>query len=321
MKILLVGSLPPPYGGISVYVKRFHKRLLSVGNEVDLFEYGKLQRIKRYFRLFLIPFKKYDYIYLNNISFPIALFFCLFRLSSRTCYTSHGCLAETWGMLKVFVFGGFLKSCDEVVMVGTHLKKVFEKKGIILNGKVRIESAFVPPDPEDEIDIVANYHPEVLAFTEEREPLIIANAFQLAFYNGKDLYGLDMCIDLIAALSEKYPDIGLLFVLAVDSNKVYMRQIRQKISNFGLEKNILFMVDLQEIWPLFKRADLFVRPTCVDGYGVSVAEALYLGCPAVASDVCERAEGTIIFKNRDNKDFIGKCRDVLFQNTMIDQNH
>ncbi len=71
------------------------------------------------------------------------------------------------------------------------------------------------------------------------------------------------------------------------------------------------MLDNTELWPLFENADLMVRPTCVDAYGVSIAEALYFDCPAIASDVCERPDGTVLFRNRDQSDFLEKCRYVL----------
>ena len=54
-----------------------------------------------------------------------------------------------------------------------------------------------------------------------------------------------------------------------------------------------------------------VRPTCTDGFGVSIQEAITFGCPAVASDVCQRPTGTVVFKNRDMEDFERKVRSIL----------
>ncbi len=68
-------------------------------------------------------------------------------------------------------------------------------------------------------------------------------------------------------------------------------------------------------------ADLMVRPTYRDGYGISVAEALHFGCPAIASDVCRRAKGAIIFKNRDFDDLIEKARRVLSKNVSAVTGH
>jgi glycosyltransferase involved in cell wall biosynthesis len=63
--------------------------------------------------------------------------------------------------------------------------------------------------------------------------------------------------------------------------------------------------------PVLAEADVFVRPTNTDGDANSVREALYLGVPAVASDVVERPAGTILFRTRDLDDLEAKVRSVL----------
>ena len=65
------------------------------------------------------------------------------------------------------------------------------------------------------------------------------------------------------------------------------------------------------IWPLFKKVDLFLRPTNTDGFGISLAEAIHFGTLAIASDVCPRPEGTILFKNRDFNDLFTKVNKIL----------
>lgn len=59
------------------------------------------------------------------------------------------------------------------------------------------------------------------------------------------------------------------------------------------------------------KSDLFVRPTNTDGYSVSIAEVIYFKVPAIASDVCARPQGTVLFKSRDIDDFYLKVKDVL----------
>lgn len=46
-------------------------------------------------------------------------------------------------------------------------------------------------------------------------------------------------------------------------------------------------------------ARLFVRPNHVDSYGVSVVDALQVGTPVVASDVCARTGGSVLFAAGD----------------------
>ena len=79
----------------------------------------------------------------------------------------------------------------------------------------------------------------------------------------------------------------------------------------GKPDRFYFMTGQKEIWPLFKKTDLMIRPTYSDGYGISIAESLYFGCPAIASNVCLRPKGTILFKNRDLDDLATKAMLVL----------
>ena len=47
---------------------------------------------------------------------------------------------------------------------------------------------------------------------------------------------------------------------------------------------------------ILRLSDLYVRPNLVDSFGIAVADAIGLGTTVIASDVCERAPGAILFK-------------------------
>ena len=164
---------------------------------------------------------------------------------------------------------------------------------------------------EDEPQIWETYDRETVQFVESRKPLIIANAWKIVSDQGVDLYGLDMCVDLTAELKRTHPQVGLLFALADVGDEEYYREINRRIDELGIRDNFHFMTGQRQLWPLFRKADLMVRPTSSDGYGVSIAEALHFGCPAVASDVCPRCDGTVVFSSRDAQAFLSSCRKVL----------
>jgi len=317
IRVALIGPYPPPLGGISVYVKRLCRKLEREGRQVDLFEWGTLSRPGKLAMFWGLLIGSYAEIHLNDIALPLALFLTLTGLARNTIYTSHGNRAEHWSSYEVKLYSTFLSRCTEVILVGPHLQEIYERKGVTLPPKVRIQPAFLPPDEDEEDDILKTYTADTLAFVERRHPLLIANAYQLTFFEGTDLYGLDMCVDLITELKEDYPNIGLLFALADIGDRDYFERTQSLLQERGLTHNFYFMTDQRELWPLFKKADLMVRPTCIDGFGISIAEALALGCPAVASDVCERAEGTVLFAARDGQDFLKKCRLQLGQTLTV----
>ncbi len=173
----------------------------------------------------------------------------------------------------------------------------------------------MPPPLEEEKQILNTYSKILFDFVEKRSPVIISNGGYIRIYNNIDLYGIDMCIELTNELKKSFPNIGFIFALAdKKKNDWYFRKMKKKIKELNIEKNFTFMTGHKEIWPLFQRADLMVRPTLLDGYSVSVAEALYFNCPVIASNVSKRPKGTIIFKNRNFKDFSEKCKRILLEN-------
>ena len=143
----------------------------------------------------------------------------------------------------------------------------------------------------------------VWSFIDQHHPVITANAHKLVFHDGEDLYGFDMCVELCDFLRSTYPDVGLIFCLPDVGDRDYLVCMQRRIKELGLAQSFLIVNEKVEYYPILARCDLLVRPTNTDSYGVSVAEALYLGVPAVASDVCERPAGTVVFRSRDSEDF------------------
>ena len=306
-----IGILPPPLGGISVYLHRLKKlnpndtfidiRYTSRWNLLKLFFTSNKEIIieginwKLLFALSIIKQVK------QNLSYSVVLHgsgFINDIRSARFCKK----------MIMLFSING----CCCIRVVGKHIKDELVEVLPLYEGEIIVRDAFLPPPLEDEPKILATYPDEMRNFMEVQRPLIVANAFQLADWNGTDLYGLDMCIELIYRLKKDYSHVGLLFALANKQYRTdYYAKMRGLIADYGLQRNVYFLTDQHELWPILKDCDVMVRPTCTDGYGVSVAEALYFNRPAVASDVCKRSDGCVVFRNRDMDDFEVKVRQVL----------
>jgi glycosyltransferase involved in cell wall biosynthesis len=148
-------------------------------------------------------------------------------------------------------------------------------------------------------------------FIAEHHPVVSVCAFQFGFYKGEEIYGIDMCVELCSELKKQYPQIGFVCAVAEVGDATYFKEIQKRIKQKNIENNFHFVLEPCEFYPLLPKSDLFVRPTCTDAYGVSVAEAIHFGVPAVASDVCERSRGAILFEARNQGDFLKKVREVL----------
>lgn len=305
-KIIQFGPMPPPLGGVSVYLYRLNKiRKNDVFiNELKVNKFAYIQLVLRCFKCHYI----FHSINLKKICF---LHFLSYFNKNQYSIVLHGNTFfhnyEKANFLKKFAYRRVLSKCKMIQVVNEHIKCSLIKIYPDSEDKIIVKNAFLPPPIEDEERILNTYPEDLFVFRKKHHPIIVANAFKLVFWDGIDLYGLDMCIDIIAKLQKKYPNIGLIFALAADENQIYLNRIKEQIEVLQIKDNVFFLTGQKELWPLFKNANLMIRPTCTDGYGVSVKEALFFGCQAIASDVCQRPEGTILFKNRDENDLYLKC--------------
>lgn len=62
-------------------------------------------------------------------------------------------------------------------------------------------------------------------------------------------------------------------------------------------------LEFDQFMLLLRRADLLLRPSAVDSYGMVVADAIAAGVPALASDICRRHPGAELFPTEDQEAF------------------
>jgi len=147
---------------------------------------------------------------------------------------------------------------------------------------------------------------KIRAFLSGKFPIITANAYQLTFYNGQDLYGLDLCVQLTEDLKNRGFDVGFVFALPEIGDTQYYEKIIDSINRKGLENNFFIRRDAIGLVSLLALSDFFLRPTNTDGDSISIREALDIGVPVIASDCVQRPPGVTLFKNRDPDDLLCK---------------
>lgn len=323
MKIALIGSYPPPYGGISIHIQRMKEQLQRRGIEVVIYDGSGTVKDEENvvcignFKKWLVKyflFAKEDVIHCHipNWMIRVIIGFMSF-LGKKTVITIHGqSLSDSlkkgsWFRKKLIKF-----AINHTSFVIADNKKIEE---LLLNlevkpEKVSIITPFIPPDvKEEDYKKVPKY---VWDFMKSHKPIISANAFQINFYNGIDLYGLDMIVDLVFQLKKYYQNTGIVICLPNIGDEKYFEKLKQQIREKKVEDNVLFITEpLPEVYPIWKESDLFVRPTCTDGDALSIREALHFKIPAITSDAVPRPEGVILFKNRDAQDFITTTKNVL----------
>lgn len=316
-KVALIGPFPPPIGGISVHIKRLQKFVIQNGICCDVYDIGATEfkaenvvpvpgTLSLIWRLFQVRGVKT--IHFHGSSWFQRAALLIFKLTSkRVIYTFHSFRdeVESFGVFKLFLVWMVVKFGDRFIATGPHIRDK-----LIINGvnqeRITTLPAFIPPEiNKKDFDKVPTC---VWEFIEAHDPIIAANAFRISFYKGEDLYGIDLCIELCADLKNDYPDVGLIFCLPEIGDIRYFHKMQYALKKYKLDNNFLFVNRAIELYPILTRSDIFVRPTNTDSYSVSVAESIFLGIQAVASDVCQRPEGTVLFESRNLYDLIEKVR-------------
>lgn len=327
MRIAVVGPYPPPNGGISIHIKRMKKYLEKNNIDVSVYSENKntwkgsdgIYNIKSYRRfIFKIPFIKADILHFHTIDIRVRILLGFYKLlNKKIVLTIHGESAFLQMKNSNRIIKGMLvfslNKIDKIVCVNPRtIKDLCDFK--VEKGKIICIPAYISPVEED-----YSYERipcEVWSFISQSDFLITSNG-SIRLHNDRDLYGFDMMLELIQMLKLKFNNVKMLIsLLGVEEQnnieKDYYDKIKRKIIKYGLQNDVyIFEVKDTEFYPILKKSQLFIRPTSIDGYGVSIAEALQLRVPSIASDVCRRPEGTILFKNRDNEDLYNKTLKVI----------
>ncbi len=313
----IMGNMPPPIGGVSTFIRRYTAGLKASGVRFSVRDWVKMSfggRLRWLFRLLLDPRSLSLEVNAYETWAMLALIARPFR--THTLLRIHSGRPETrLSSGRQWIFRRFLKTVDEFVLVGPHVRDVLAEGGFAVPDNARIEPAFLPPPPEDEPGILSTYDSRLMRFIETRSPLLVIQGSD-TFYNGIDLYGTDLAIQAILDLRGEYPGIGLLIgrpTLGDEQFRAYCEELAARVEAAGASQHITILDGEREFWPIVKRANVFLRPTALDGDSIGVREAMHFGVPVVASDVVPRPDGVYLFESRDGDELTLAIRRALSQ--------
>ena len=312
-KFIIYGILPPPFGGVSIHLKRFKKYLGNFGTNFVFVHSNNPNQKHAFIKLFFSQLNlKKNIIHLHGFQTGKNLLFLLFLMffcRKNVVVTIHNDrFLLNYNSLKniqKIIAKVFYSNISHIISVNPDLKY-----GFITANKISVIPAFIPPAP-DETDI--KQLPEI--FHEIRckyKFLITANAFKISFYNNQDLYGIDLSIELMKKIVDSgYKGIGFIYVIPDIGDYDYYKKMQSLVKKYHLEDYFHFYTTPVAYPIVINMCDLFIRPTNTDGDALSIREALMLKVPAIASNVCIRPEGTILFKNRDIDNLYNKTIYVI----------
>jgi glycosyltransferase involved in cell wall biosynthesis len=311
MKIGIVGPLPPPFGGISIHVQRIREKLLQQGTQVTIFnEAGTTHNPKENihaitslkWQFFQFFFGDYDILHFHALSVKLRILLGFMRRISGipVVLTIHGKSLQqqltdsSWLVKKLLLCS--LHQLDRIVCVRQDIKECLLEQGIPAE-KIAVIPAYVHPTS------VSSLLPDsIKSFMENGQgPLLVANGW-IRFDQDQELYGLSQLIKLSIYLKQQQIPARLIFCLIgkeLLSNKEteLYNSLIQQITEGELKNHfLLYEEENLEFTNLLTQAQLFLRPTTTDGFSVSLAEAIHLGVPSIASDCILRPEGTITYQ-------------------------
>lgn len=268
-KVLILGTLPPPVGGVSIHVKRLVE-LLEKHNIVFSFLSLKSSFCFIFFRIFT---HQIIHLHCSNVYFRCLLAFFCFLLRKKLWITYHGNLGR---------YNRWKNSLDYLSVYFVDIPIVLNEHSFWLarkwNGKVKWISSFLPPQQEEQLSMTLLGQLHELRSTYKL--LCSTNVSAVAFDDRQqEIYGIVALLDLF----ETRKSDCLLVSDSSGNYKDYILTIRKKIP-----KNVVFIAENHSYYALLKEVDCMIRNTLTDGDALSVKEALFLKKYVCATDVVSR---------------------------------
>jgi glycosyltransferase involved in cell wall biosynthesis len=307
MKILLIGPLPPPHGGISVHVSEIHRQLTAAGItccvlDMNLVRPGfgfALAVLRHAFPGWTLHFHTNGH---NVKSWLLALGCGLAGQSRGGCVlTLHSGMVrgylETAPQLRRKVAALACSLYGQVICVNRESGDALLSLGLEPH-RMKVLPAYLRTE-----SLKGSVPSEILRRIGRHRPLFST----VLFFRPE--YGFDLLVAGIAKLRCRYPSVGCLVMGSGEQRE----QAGMRVREAGLEDSVLLLGDVSHdvCMALMSACDVFLRPTIEDGDSISVREALALGVPVVASRVGARPAGAILFHPGDMEDMLAKVELAL----------
>ena len=338
--IALISVYPPPYGGVSIHAKILAEELSDRNMINILITEGKKSKVDPDYlkRISNITFFQ-KFIFWH---YRIPFFFALYskRIKIIHCHEGFSCVPLLF--LHRFIFRKSIIHTIHNQWITEHYNRLnFLKKAITnlflkdkktfwicvndnafqqmlkLGAKkecIALIPAYIPAKKNAVVNSNDLLIKQAIEKFKNEDKLIGIYGFMLSFDSrGRDIYGFNFSIDVLKELIKTRPFIKLLILIPNATPLVEKENILLKIDHEGLKDNILPIFDnpiinMNIFWNLL---DVYFRPTTDDGDSLAIREALANNVTVVASDVCTRPLGTILYKSMNFDNAVEKLNEAL----------
>ena len=245
-----------------------HRPLCSISKKI-----GKNVLFSLYLNIFircLICKYDLDIVHLQSGSGGI---FLLRKLKTKIIVTTHTnnyiFQHRRFGKISKRLLAPMEKStyqiADRILSVSSYVKKNLISDYQISPSKVRV----VPNGVNSDI-----FYPIPHYFHDKKNILYVGR-----LYKGK---GLEFLIDAVELLIPDHPTVRLW----VAGQGAYFKKIQAFIQDRTIHKHIVFLgwKDSEALKQLYNEATVYVMPSIVEGFGMTLLEAMACGCPVIVTD-------------------------------------
>jgi len=310
--VLLIGGLPRPSGGVTVFLGRL---VNQIGSEVDFHVLDihagekeptlakslkvapRHRLLKQLWLVWHICLFRGEIVHFNySRCHALVALALLPKLGRRFFVTLHNGsqmpIYDAMGkMVRQLVAKGASKIDCAFSLCNDHAI-LYKKLGLKESRIVHTKSQIAAPNT-------------VAAFIDERHTRLRERNQYIVVSSGHvdRSYNFEF---LVRFVNEHHDCAGLLFFYGDNMDKGYLNELQRQMTDpdrFAIyyhQTEAVFLAALAS-------ANAYLRPTRVDSWGIAVADAIALGTPAIASHICERAAGAILC---DPNDFI-KFQDLV----------
>ncbi len=318
INVILIGSYPPPYGGVSVHIERLHQYLHKKGINCKVLHTGPknvlLDNNKDILKLFnvfnLIKIKRTDPIIHFHVSalrnlLKIFILSHIFYNQKKIITIHSGTFIKNimnQSKLKNILLKKVIKYFNHIVTVNGEQKKLLISILKIDKNKISVIPAFIHPSAS-----LKEFSPKDISLIEKTDKIKLVMSGSLLGFYGYEL--------VLNYLENNEKCMGF-FIFYGTHNDKYKNQIIDRINNL---RNAYYFQNLTPAgfnW-LLKKSDIYVRNTDRDGDCVAIREANFWGLSVCASNAVDRPEGTHLFTFNNKAEFSAAIQNAKNEETHI----
>ncbi|UBU95210.1 glycosyltransferase family protein [Edwardsiella tarda] len=308
-KLVIVGCLPEPIGGVSDFCQRLSEKLLGDGVKFDFIDlypsklkakiasnpnlnYKVIDRKNILFRFINMKsiLTRSDFkIIFFNFSSQRAMVFLFFLLplirGNKRIYLClhHGTLSSN--PITSLLYSLVLRRMTKVFSLSDAQSKFYG--GFIDKTKIISSSSYIPLSSDYKKETLSRSFNVFIAGSEDFHYHLKETLHEIISYHENDKSFIKITVVVYGRYSNKF----------VDS----LMELKKATT---LDIQFFFDLCSADFNKKLSEHDIYIRNTSIDSFGISVADANEMGVSVIASDVCQRYPGTYLFKYRSPSSFL-----------------